>query len=309
VARDFFESVESRVATGETASRSVETYSQRWRNHLDPRIGRLPVQSVQAVHLAAVLRELREEGLSSWTLRGTLSSAAAIFNHAVARGWISGSPTRRLAKGERPRPRNRRQVRVLSAEETTRVIASARPSWRPLIAAASLTGARIAELLGLRWEDVDWEAGTLRIERQIGRHGEVARTKTANSVRTISLGAELRRVLRELQLSSGVRDGFIFATESGAPTEYGNARKALAKAISRAEVAFNPETHRVSFHSFRHSAASALIRNGVDPVRVARYLGDRVETVLSVYAQEWAVRGDDDLGDVLGAAVSVGGAS
>ena len=49
------------------------------------------------------------------------------------------------------------------------------------------------------------------------------------------------------------------------------------------------------FRGFRHGAVSALIRAGVDPVRVAKYVGDRVETTLSTYAHEWEAQGDDNL--------------
>lgn len=47
-----------------------------------------------------------------------------------------------------------------------------------------------------------------------------------------------------------------------------------------------------------------MIRAGIDPVRIARFVGDRVETVLASYAHEWTTLRDDNLGDILGAAIS-----
>jgi hypothetical protein len=47
-----------------------------------------------------------------------------------------------------------------------------------------------------------------------------------------------------------------------------------------------------------------MIRAGVDPVRIARFVGDGVETILSTYAHEWATLRDDNLGDVLDAAMA-----
>jgi integrase len=168
------------------------------------------------------------------------------------------------------------------------------------------TGARISELLGLQWEDIDWSENKLSISRQLSRDGKLTRTKTPGSVRTISLSAELRRVLREHFVACGQRPGYVFACESGLAPNYANARKALSRAIRAAGIEYDEETHRVSFHAFRHGGASALIRAGADPVRVARFLGDDVQTVLSTYAQEWATAKDDNLGDVLGAALSIG---
>jgi integrase len=121
------------------------------------------------------------------------------------------------------------------------------------------------------------------------------------------MSAELRRVLRELYVASGQRPRFVFACESGRAPSYRNARRALDGAITAAEIEWDDETHRLSFHCLRHGAVSALIRNGADPVRVARFVGDKVETLLSTYAQEWAAAQGDDLADVLGAALSVSG--
>jgi len=93
---------------------------------------------------------------------------------------------------------------------------------------------------------------------------------------------------------------FVFGCENGSPPSYRNASRALTKAIADAGIVYDKERERVSFHCFRHAAASAMIRAGVDPVRVAAYLGDTVEVVLSTYAKEWAAKGNgQNLGDVL----------
>jgi integrase len=284
--------------------RTLDLYRQRWASHIEPRLGAVRVQSVQATHVGKLLRELREEGLSSWTLHGVLTAAGAIFNHAVARGWITESPTKRLARAECPRARNQRQVRVLTPEEIGRVIAGATPRWRPLFIAAAHTGARISELLALTWADIDWDENAVSISKQLGRDGKLTRTKTERGVRQVGMSAELRRVLREL-VAIGQRPGFVFACESGRAPSYRNARRALDGAITAAKIEWDDGSHRLSFHCLRHGAVSALIRNGADPVRVARFVGDKVETALSTYAQEWAAAQGDDLADVLGAALAV----
>jgi integrase len=140
-----------------------------------------------------------------------------------------------------------------------------------------------------------------------GRDGKLARTKTARSVRTIRMSDELRLMLRKAYMASEHKqpDAFVFSCESGTAPIYSNARKALAGAIKEAGIEYDKTSHRASFHGFRHGAVSALIRNGADPVRVARFVGDRVETVLSVYAGEWEGARDDNLGDVLSAALSI----
>jgi integrase len=198
---------------------------------------------------------------------------------------------------------------ILTPEQIALVIEAATPRWKQLFTAAAHTGARISELLALTWADIGWEANSIAINKQLGRDGKVEqRTKSERGVRTIKMSPELRRVLREHQIASGQRPGFVFANSTGRPPSYHNARRALSRAVEAAGIAFDREAERVSFHCLRHGAVSALIRAGADPVRVARFVGDRVETILSTYAHEWASQQGDDLGDMLGAALSVSGA-
>jgi integrase len=200
-------------------------------------------------------------------------------------------------------------VRILSPGEIGCVIASATPRWRPLLISAAHTGARISELLALQWADIDWGEGTLSISKQLGRDGKLTRPKTERGHRTIRMSIELRRVLRGHWVASGQLQGFVFACESGNAPSYRNARKALDRAVKESGISYDKMTHRAGFHGFRHGAVSALIRAGADPVRVAAFVGDKVETVLSMYAQEWATAKGDDLADVLGAALGISSSS
>ncbi len=308
VAADYFEAAEARVASGEQAGRTLDLYRQRWSSHLEPRIGRVKVQSLQPTHVSTLLRELREAGLSSWTSHGILTALGAILNHAVARGWITESPTKRLARGERPRARNARRIYVPTPEQTESIVTAATKRWKPLLVTLAHTAARVSEVLALTVADIDWSAGSISISKQLDRSGRVVhRTKSESGVRTIKMSPELRRVLRAHLDETSRSEGFVFGTASGHAPSYRNARREFDRAVKAAGIEYDTETHRLSLHSLRHAGVSALIRNGADPVRVARFVGDKVETVLSTYAQEWAAAKDDDLADVLGAALAVGG--
>jgi len=85
----------------------------------------------------------------------------------------------------------------------------------------------------------------------------------------------------------------VFSHFSSAAPDYHNARRALAKAIEDAGITYDKKTERVGFHGFRHGAVSALIRAGKDPVGVAAFVGDKVETILSTYAHLWKKDGDN----------------
>ena len=81
------------------------------------------------------------------------------------------------------------------------------------------TGLRRGELLGLKWEDLDLEQGTLRVQRQVSRiNGEVveAPLKTKNSYRTISLGADAVGILKEQRKKCGDSE-YVFPSLTGGP--------------------------------------------------------------------------------------------
>lgn len=306
---DFAESLEARLASGEISKRTRDVYLQRWRSHLEEPLGRIQLQQLRAEHVARLIHAMREAGSSSWTSNGAVVVLSAMLRHALVRGWIAVSPLQRLAKGERPRPRNKRKIRLLTPEELARVVSFATKRWKPLFECVARTGMRISEALGLRWQDVDFKEGVIRIEQQLGRDGKLTRLKTERSRRAVPIGSELRRILLEHQMASGrpAGDAFVFGGSTGAPPTYRNACRELSRVLTKAKIHWDEETERVSWHGLRHGAVSALIRSGADPVRVAQFVGDRVQTVMSVYASEWQEASDENLGDALDAALNVTG--
>jgi len=244
-------------------------------------------------------------------IHGNITAAGSFLNHLVARGVISENPIKRLARGERPKTRNQKQQHIPSPAETDLVVAAA-PSLRlrALFTAAAHTAARRNELLAIEWSDISWGDNTVRIEKLDPKGRMIHRMKSDNGVRTVGMSPELRRILREHFVASGQpQQGFVFACASGKPLTPRNASRALNVAIKSAGIEYDADRFRFGFHAFRHAGVSALICSGVDPVRVARFIGDRVETVLSVYAHEWATANDQNLGDVLGNALSAGATS
>lgn len=117
------------------------------------------------------------------------------------------------------------------------------------------TGMCPGELLGLKWEDVDLEAGALQVKRALSPEGEFAATKTARSRRRIDLtpgGVEALRRHRKAQLEERIR-------------RVGLWRDQL---LRRAEL---PETTR--FYDLRHTCATLLLSRNVHPKYVQELLG------------------------------------
>jgi integrase len=301
---------ESLVATGEASQRTLDLYRQRYRTHLEKPLGNRRIQEVQAKHLSDLLSTLRSRGLSSWTIRGVLTLAGSILNHAFTRGYRVDNPIHRLSKTEKPKAKNKTKARVLDVDAITALIANTIPSYFALIVTAVYTGMRQSELLGLRWRDVDFDAGKLRVRHQLSRarKSDPARLlplKSDAGERDLDLMPDLAKVLREHKLASGYSgdNDFVFSTLTGNPVYYRNASaRGLQKAADRAGL--NPEgLPRLSFHDLRHTAITHLIRSGADVAQVQRFAGHAKPSItLDVYVHEFEARKSNDVGERLSAA-------
>ncbi len=228
-------------------------------------------------------------GYSAWTIRGVLTAAGRCFEYARRRmDWPGENPVRGLDRRERPAS-DQRERRVLSRDELTRLLACSEPRYRLVFAFAAGTGARLGEVLGLRWRDVDLDAGTVSIEHQLDRRGQRRPLKTARSRRVVDLPASLASELRAHRLASS-RSGpgdYVLVSRSDSPHDHRNvAGRALRRAVLAADL--DESEGRVTFHSFRHGYASAWIAAGGDIVELSRVLGHANPSITaSTYSHEF----------------------
>lgn len=294
--QDFERTFESLVSTGEKSERTLELYRQRWRTHLEPRLGRLPVQKIGAQHIAALFADLRKSGLSPWTLQGVWTLLGSIFTHAQTRALVTESPLKRIAKSERPRGKSKKRPRALTDDECRALIDNTTGVWRALIATAVFSGCRLSELLAIRWQDVDFDTETLRVRFQLtiakkDKPARLAPLKTGAGERDVYLLPEVVTLLRKHKLASSHSrdDSYAFCTRAGGPLTQRNAGRAISNAAERAGI-------EATMHDLRHTAISRLIAAGLDVVQVQRQAGHaRPSVTLDIYSHEFerAKRSED----------------
>ena len=197
--------------------------------------------------------------------------------------WPSSSESRSRSLGG-SRPLDTDQARAFLA-------AAGEHRLGALFSVALACGLRLGEATGLRWADVDLEAGRLEIRQQLQRVGkrlEFQPLKTAKSRRTLSLPEVCVAALRkyrtrqlEERLKAGERwsdTGLVFTTQVykpgkkvnvkiGAGLDPRNVSRVLANLLEAAKLP------KIRFHDLRHSAASLLIAAGVELVEVSQLLG------------------------------------
>ena len=204
----------------------VEQVGRRYRLHIE-RKGRKrsTVQNVESevrVHLApffagramdAITTEdvidlvlLLEEGkeLAPKTIRNIVATLSALFNFAMQRRWAIANPCDGV---ELPAVPESGEIRFLTLDEVDLLVEHARPGEfqaldRAIFLTAAMTGLRKGELLALRWSDVDWTAGRVRVRQNYVR-GEFGTPKSKRSTRSVPMADEVAGELDRLFRQSG----------------------------------------------------------------------------------------------------------
>ena len=219
------------------------------------------------------------------TIRSVLAVGHAVCARAVRKGGADRNVFALVDRAELPRAQDGARAR-LGLDELHRLIDAVAPHRRALIATLALTGARVGEVTGLTWGDVDFAAARITIDRQMRRDGRPGRLKTAASRRVIDLdmrlSAELRRHRREaLELGRAAPDDLVFQRPEGGPVSQRHAHRWVQAAAKRAGL----PSPRV--HDLRHSLGSVLVAAGVPITTVSRHLGhSNPSTTMRIYARE-----------------------
>lgn len=285
--------------------RTAETYESIIRVHLLPELGNVPLQKLRSTHLRSYFNKKKD--LASTTLSNHYIVLNSILNAAVRERIIRENP----AKHMMGKPTSDKHVpksvldNCWDADEARQFLAAAKqagPQWAAFFTLALDSGMRKGELCGLKWDDIDWESGTVTIQRNLVRasknkpiFGPVKNRRPRTIMiapETISLLKAHRKRQVEIQLAIG-RDKYkkfnlIFAKEPGryrrkdaigAPLQLNNlTEREYAEAVKRAGVRL------ITFHGLRHTCATLLLKDRVAPHYVQTRLGHKdVRTTLNTY--------------------------
>jgi integrase len=283
---------------GQIEPSSWRRYQDYVRVHLVPALGKVTLARLSAQQVQAFYGRKQQEGLSGTTVHGIHGMLHRALNDALRMGLVQRNVTEMVRA---PR-RTTQEVHPLTEEQAQQFLAAAADAaadgdrYYALYVLALTTGMREGELLGLHWQDVNLQTGTVQVRLGLqeakGPHGRyiLAEPKTDYSKRTIGLtptALDALRAHRARLAEERLRLGeawdsshdLVFPNTFGGLMIPDNLTKRPFKALLKR--AGLPD---IRFHDLRHTAATLLLARGVNVKLVSELLGHAdVTTTLRIY--------------------------
>lgn len=167
--------------------------------YIVPKWGALRLNQIQSKAVEDWLHVTFE---SWWTMHGVRAIMSRVFYYGEGHGlWEEGkrSPASKAKLGKK---KHKYERRILSFDETARVLARLHDPIGLVIEVCIATGARISEVLGLTWKHVNLDAGTIKIVQRVW-HQDVGKPKSEDSKRVLGIGDLVERLRTKATTESG----------------------------------------------------------------------------------------------------------
>jgi len=277
---------------GHTTGRTVETYKCIVHKHFIPTFGTVKVNKLSQMHVRRMVADLQRAGRSASTIRHSCAILGGAMKCAVEAGLIKSNPVEGI---KLPR-KAKTKFEIVDREQIPAFVeASENTPYPNELLFMLYTGVRVGEARGLKWDDVDIDAGTAHIQRQLHAvtHGDRFTPPKDGENREIHLPSEAVEVLRrqrkcqlEQRIAAGnkwVEDDITRDLVFRQPNGKAHSELSIYKACKAAGQEIGvPGLHP---HDLRHSYAVAALRSGVDVKTVQHNLGHKSASItLDTYA-------------------------
>ena len=225
-----------------------------------PAIGRRRLGELRVTDVMWMLKGMANDGLSRATIKGVRGVLCQMLSQAGVEERVDKNVARLSIMPAGIQPSNQKRESMTVDEAKAMLDAVRGERLEALFVTALMLGLRPGELLGLRWADVDFDAGTIFVNGSLGRDGTVGDTKTEESVATLEAPQPVLDALRAHKVRQAAErlraarawpeNDIVFASRVGTPTSHSALRKINQRICAAAGLG------RWTPHEYRHTAGS-----------------------------------------------------
>ncbi len=268
---------------------TFHSYNYMVKKYMEPYLGKYKLSQLTPANIQEFYAKLQETGISPRTIRYAHTLLKNALEQAIEWDMLHKNPANKVTL-----PRHQKQeMKVLSPKETEIFInALSYSKWKALFSLLLASGMRPGEALGLKWEDINFDNNRATIRRTLVRVGKgwmLEEPKTRQSRRTIPIPAGTMQDIKEHQENQAEHikqantyndQSFVFANSNGDPLMERNIVRRHFKPILEKEGLPN-----IRLYDLRHTCATLLLSQGVNPKIVSERLGHASTTLtMDVYS-------------------------
>ena len=267
---------------------TIETYTSYYNNSIKPEIGDMRLVDVKPMHCQKILSKMDEKGYHQGTIKHVRIILYGMFEDAKENDVIVSNPIKRSLKIEVGKTAKVKEA--LTIEEQTKLFNNlAGHKYEYQYTLALQTGLRVGELVGLRWEDVDFDNRTIKVSRTAKyvyatNEWRMGPPKSNSGKRVIPLTDVAIDVLKKQKEKNRNLEPFpmkykdsVFIDENGL-IKYGSYDNALSYFCRKIGI------KHITMHNLRHTFATRCISAGMKPKTLQTILGHAsIDVTMDLY--------------------------
>ncbi len=277
---DFLDRYMADIAAHTLRPKTIEAYEYLVRRHIKPELGVYRLNQLRPDHLQNLYSQKIQSGLS----RRTVQFIHSVLHKALSQALKWGLVHRNIADLVEAPAVKRKAPTTLTSDQVKQYLTCIHDDrMYPILALAVSCGMREGELLGLHYEDVDWNNGVIHIRHAIqyliGKGLVITEPKTDKARRAIPVPEFAMAALKDHRDSQNKNQGLVFTTSNGTPFSPRNLIRYFKHTLQKAGL---PE---IRFHDLRHTSATLLLSEGVHPKVVQEMLGhSQINLTMDTYS-------------------------